>query len=95
MALGNKITLKKVFGDYDTPDEYIVKSVTQNFLEFDIEQSLSKEEVEKLYSRGQFKVHLVQMDFLTAVLFVDLFTKVSGVIFVTVFCLLVYHWTKS
>ena len=59
MTLGHKITLKKVFGDYDTDDEYIVKTVDQNFMEFDIDQSLSKEEVEKLYSRGTYKVRLV------------------------------------
>ena len=57
MALGNKITLKKATR-LGYPDEYVVKSVDQGFLEFDIDQSLSKEEVEKLYSRGGYKVHL-------------------------------------
>ena len=58
MALGNKITLKKVTRLGYT-DEYVVKSVDQPFFEFDIEQSLSKEEVEKLFSRMAYKVHLV------------------------------------
>ena len=58
MALGNKITLKKLTRLGYT-DEYVVKSVDQiAFLEFDIDQSLSKNEVEKLYARGTYKVHL-------------------------------------
>ena len=95
MALGNKITLKKVFGDYDTDDEYIVKTVDQNFMEFDIDQSLSKEEVEKLYSRGTYKVRLVQMDYLTALLFWDLFARVSATVLVVGTMYVFWIWIHS